>query len=93
MKSTRSFATTSFAGILLAVMTAPGVAPSLAPIEREVASGYQCALRAYDKALTWSVIARWWIDPQYSPSVQPPERVEDDVCQLRSAGGREQEAR
>jgi hypothetical protein len=64
MKSTRSFATTSFAGILLALMTAPGVAPSLAPIEREVASGYQCAIRAYDKARMWSVIARWWIDPE-----------------------------
>lgn len=88
MKSTRSFATTSFAGILLALMTAPGAAPSLAPIEREVASGYHCAVRAYDKARMWSMIARWWIDPEYAPSVQRPEKSED-VCQVRSAGGRE----
>ncbi|MFL6427212.1 MAG: hypothetical protein ACJ71S_03130 [Acidobacteriaceae bacterium] len=67
MKSTRSFATTSFAGILLALMTAPGAAPSLAPIERELASGYHCAVRAYDRARMWSVIVRWWIDPEYAP--------------------------
>jgi hypothetical protein len=93
MKSTRSFATTSFAGILLALMTAPGVAPSLTPIEREVASGYQCAVRAYDKARMWSVIARWWIDPEYAPSIQQSEKPEEDVCQVRSAAGREREAR
>lgn len=93
MKSTRSFATTSFAGILLALMTAPGVAPSLTPIEREVASGYRCAVRAYDKARMWSVIARWWIDPEYAPSIQRSEKLEEDVCQVRSAGGREREAR
>lgn len=86
MKATRSFTTTAFAGILLALMTAPGAAPSLAPIEREVASGYHCAVRVYDRARMWSVIARWWIDPEYAPSVQGPEKSED-VCQVRSTGG------
>jgi hypothetical protein len=98
MKATRSFATTSLAGILLALMTTPGAAPSLAspslaPIEREVASGYHCAVRVYDRARMWSAIARWWIDPEYAPSVQRsenqrPEKSED-VCQMRPDGGRE----
>ncbi|HEX6495455.1 MAG TPA: hypothetical protein VF018_08230 [Acidobacteriaceae bacterium] len=87
MKSTRSFATSSFAGILLALMTAPGAAPSLAPIEREIASGYHCAVRAYDKARTWSVLARWWIDPEFAPSVRRSEPSQD-LCQIRSAGAR-----
>jgi hypothetical protein len=74
-------------------MTAAGAAPSLAPpslapIEREVASGYHCAVRVYDRARVWSVIARWWIDPEYAPSVQRPEKSED-VCQMRPVGGRE----
>jgi hypothetical protein len=74
-------------------MTTPGAAPSLAspslaPIEREVASGYHCAVRVYDRARLWSAIARWWIDPEYSPSVRRPEKSED-VCQMRPVGGRE----
>ena len=93
MKATRSFATTAFAGILLALMTAPGAAPSLAPLEREVASGYHCAVRVYDRARMWSVLARWWIDPEYAPSVQRPENQRpeksEDVCQVRATGGRE----
>jgi hypothetical protein len=91
MKSTRSFATTSFAGILLALMTAPGAAPSLAPIERELASGYHCAVRAYDRARMWSVIVRWWIDPEYAPSVR--SETSEDVCQMRSAGQRMSQTR
>jgi hypothetical protein len=91
MKAAGSFATTSLAGILLALMTALGAAPlappSLAPIEREVASGYHCAVRVYDRARMWSAIARWWIDPEYVPTVQRPEKLED-VCQVRPDGGR-----
>jgi hypothetical protein len=91
MKATGSFATTSFAGILLALMTAPGAAPSLAPIESELASGYHCAVRAYDRARMWSVLARWWIDPEYAPSVR--SESSEDLCQVRSSGGRITERR
>jgi hypothetical protein len=68
-------------------MIAPGAAPSLTPIEREIANGYQRAVRVYDRARMWSVIARWWIEPEYAPAVQRSEKSED-VCQVRGAGAR-----
>jgi hypothetical protein len=70
MRSTRSFATTSFAGTLLALMIATGAAPSLSPIVRDVAGTYRSAVRAYDKARMWGVIARWWVDPEYVPAAR-----------------------
>jgi hypothetical protein len=96
MRSRRSFITTSLAGALLALMSAPGAAPSLSPIGREVASSYRCAVRIYDKAREWGVIARWWIDPEYVSSAgngagagdgQRSSKTED-LCQARPAGAR-----
>jgi hypothetical protein len=87
MRSRRSFATTSLAGTLLALMIVPGATPSLSPIGREVASGYHCAVRVYDRARMWGVIARWWIDPKTAPSVESPGKSQD-VCQMRPVDGR-----
>jgi hypothetical protein len=91
MRSTRSFATTSFAGTLLALMIASGAAPALPPIVRDVASSYRSAVRVYDKARTWGVIARWWVDPVYVPAVRNMDDSSkfENVCQIRSVGGRE----
>ena len=86
MKSNGSFATTSSAGILLALMFAAGAAHSFSCIACEVATSYHTAVRAYDKARTWGVIVRWWIDPQYGPTAsdkQTPAKT-DDVCEMRS---------
>lgn len=92
MRSTRSFATTSFAGTLLALMIATGAAPLLSPLGRDVANSYRTAVRAYDRARTWGVIARWWVDPEYVPVVR--HNVDDsarpeNVCQVRPAVRRE----
>jgi hypothetical protein len=86
MKSNGSFATTSSAGILLALMFAAGAAHSYSCIACEVATSYRTAVRAYDKARTWGVIVRWWVDPKFGPSAsdkQPPAKT-DDVCEMRS---------
>jgi hypothetical protein len=88
MRSTRSFATTSFAGTLLALMIATGAAPLLSPLGRDVANSYRTAMRAYDRARTWGVIARWWVDPEYVPAVRhngDHSAGPEDVCQVRSA--------
>jgi hypothetical protein len=88
MKSNGSFATTSSAGILLALMLAAGAAHSFSCIECEVATSYRTAVRAYDQARIWGVIVRWWIDPEYGPTArdqQPPAKP-DNVCEMRSAG-------
>ena len=91
MRSRRSFAAISLAGTLLALMIAPG-APSLSPIGREVASSYRCAVRIYDKAREWGVIARWWIDPEYVTAAADGDEQRsskpEDVCQARPAGAR-----
>jgi hypothetical protein len=92
MRSRRSFATASLAGTLLALMIAPGAAPSLSPIGKEVASSYRCAVRIYDKAREWGVIARWWIDPEYVTSAGAADgqrtATTEDVCQARPDGAR-----
>jgi hypothetical protein len=87
MRSTRSFFTTSLAGTVLALMISPGAAPSLSPIGRDVANSYRCAVRAYDKAREWGLIARWWIDPEFASSVRDgrTDPKLDDVCQARPA--------
>jgi hypothetical protein len=91
MKSTRSFAAISFAGILLALVIAPGAAPSLSAIGRDVANSYRSAVRAYDRARMWGVIARRWIDPEYVPAVRDGDGFSrpEDVCQVRPVGRRE----
>jgi hypothetical protein len=86
MKPTASFSTASSAGILLAFILATGAAHSYSCIGCEVTTSYRAAVRAYDKARAWGVIARWWIDPEYAPAVrgqQPPVKP-DDVCEMRS---------
>jgi hypothetical protein len=90
MRSTRSFATSSFAGTLLALMIATGTAPSLSPIARDVASSYRSAVRVYDKARMWGVIARWWVDPAYVPALRDGDdsSQSQDVCQIRTITGR-----
>jgi hypothetical protein len=90
MRSTRSFATNSFAGTLVALMIATGAAPSLPPIVRNVASSYRSAVRVYDRARMWGVIARWWVDPVYVPAAGDGDDSSkfENVCQIRSAGGR-----
>ncbi len=94
MRSTRSFVTTSFAGTLLALTIATGAAPALPPIVRDVASSYRSsyhsAVRVYDRARMWGVIARWWVDPAYVPAAGDGDDSSkfENVCQIRSAGGR-----
>ena len=91
MRSTRRFATTSFAGTLLALMIATGAVPSLPAIGRDVASSYRSAVRVYDRARMWGVIARWWVDPAYVPVARDGNGSSklQDVCQVRPVGGRE----
>jgi len=90
MRSTRSFATTSFAGTLLALMIATGAAPALPAIGRDVASSYRSAVRVYDRARMWGVIARWWVDPAYVPVVMNGDDSSkfENICQVRPVGGR-----
>ena len=92
MRSTGSFATTSFAGTLLALMIVTGAAPSLSPIGKDVANSYRSAMRAYDRARTWGVIARWWVDPEYVPAVRhngDDSAGPEDICQVRPGVWRE----
>jgi hypothetical protein len=90
MRSTRRFATTSLAGTIVALMLATGAAPSLSPIGRNVCDSYHSAVRAYDRARMWGVIARWWVDPEYVPSARDAQRLlnSEDVCQALPADGR-----
>jgi hypothetical protein len=92
MRSTRSFATTSFAGTLLALMIATGAAPALPAIGRDIASSYRSAVRVYDQARMWGVIARWWVDPAYVPAVRDGNDSSkfENVCQARLAVGQGQ---
>jgi hypothetical protein len=86
MKPAASFSTTSAAGILLALVLTTGAARSFSCIGCELATSYHAAVRVYEKARAWSVIARWWIDPAYAPVVrdqQPPVKP-DNVCEMRS---------
>jgi hypothetical protein len=90
MKSTRSFATTSLAGTILALMLSTGAAPSLSPIGMHVASSYRSAVRAYDTVRRWEVIARWWVDPEYVPVERDVQhRLEPkDLCEMLPAAVR-----
>jgi hypothetical protein len=88
MRSNRSLVTASFAGAVLALAIATGTAPALSPIERHVVHSYQSAVALYDQARRWSVIARWWINPDAATTPvrrqRPPVKTED-VCQARPA--------
>ena len=87
MKPNASFATRTSAGILLTLMLATGASHSLPCIACEVTASYQAAVRVYDRARMWGVIARWWIDPEYAPAWphQKPAPKPEDVCQARPA--------
>jgi hypothetical protein len=87
MKPNGSFATTTSAGILLTLMFAAGASHSLPCLACEVAASYHAAVRVYDRARMWGVIARWWIDPEYAPAAAPakPAPRPEDVCQARPA--------
>jgi hypothetical protein len=84
MKSTGSFATTSSAGILLAFLLVTGASRVLPCVACELATSYHDAVRVYDRVRTWGTIVRWWIDPQYAPSVrgqQQPAKP-NEVCEI-----------
>jgi hypothetical protein len=86
MRSTRSFATV-LAGTIVATMLATGAAPSLSPIGSRVASSYRSAVRAYDRARRWEVIARLWVDPGYVPVArnEQPRLKPENLCQILPA--------
>ena len=86
MKPTTSFSTRASAGILLAVLLTTGAARSVSCIGCELMTSYHAAVRVYDKARAWSLIARWWIDPEYAPVVrdQQSPTKRDNVCEMRS---------
>ncbi len=90
MRPNRSFATTSFAGTLLALLSATGAAPALPAIGRDFASSYRSAVRVYDRVRMWGVIARWWIDPEYVSVVRDGDDASklQDVCQVHLVAGR-----
>jgi hypothetical protein len=91
MRPRRSFATTSLAGSIVALMLVTGVAPSWSPIGRDLAHSYRSAVRAYDRAHTWAVIARWWLDPEYVPPAREMQQFlkSEEVCQVHPGEGRE----
>ena len=92
MRLTKSFATTSLAGTIVALMIATGAAPALSPIGRDVAHSYRSAVRAYDRARMWGAIARWWVDPEYVPAVRhngDDSAGPEDICQARPVVWRE----
>ncbi len=93
MKPNGSFATTTSAGILLAFLSFAGAARSLPCIACELATSYHAAVRVYDQARAWGTIVRWWINPDYAPSVRGKQHSAanpDDVCEMRpsSVGAR-----
>lgn len=85
MKPTASFSTTASAGILLALVLTTGAARSFSCIGCQLATSYHAAVRVYDKARAWSVIARWWIDPAYAPVVRDTRShaKPENVCEMR----------
>lgn len=91
MRPNGSFTTTTSAGILLAFMFAAGAAHTLPCVACEVATSYHAAIRVYDRARAWGVIARWWIDPEYAPTArrEQPAPKPEEVCEARPADGPE----
>jgi hypothetical protein len=85
MKPAASFSTTASAGILLAFVLTTGAAHSFSCIGCELTTSYHAAVRVYDKARAWGLIARWWIDPAYVPVVRDtqPHAKPENVCEMR----------
>jgi hypothetical protein len=80
-----SFSTTSSVGMLLAFVLAAGAMRSFSCIGCEVTASYRAAVRTYDKARAWGLIARWWLDPEFAPAVRgslSPAKP-NDVCEMR----------
>jgi hypothetical protein len=88
MKPNGSFTTTCSAGLLLAFLSVAGAARSLPCVACELATSYHAAVRVYDRARTWGTIVRWWIDPEYAPSLHSKQSAAktDDVCEMRTTG-------
>jgi hypothetical protein len=86
MKPTASFSKSASAGILLALVLTTGAARSFSCIGCELMTSYHAAVHVYDKARAWSLIARWWIDPEYAPVVRDtqPHAKPENVCEMRS---------
>lgn len=81
-----SFSTKSSVGMLLAFVLAAGAMHSFSCIGCEVTASYRAAVRTYDKARAWGLIARWWLDPKFASAVRgklPPVKP-NDVCEMRS---------
>jgi hypothetical protein len=74
MKSLRSFVATASVGLVLALTVQAGSVPWLSCLgcetSRVMTDSYQSVARAYEKARTWSSIARFWVDPQASVSAR-----------------------
>lgn len=85
MKPSASFSTTASAGILLALVLTTGAARSFSCIGCQLTTSYHAAVRVYDRARAWGLIARWWIDPEYAPVVRDEHshRKPDNVCEMR----------
>jgi hypothetical protein len=86
MKSNGSFATRTSAGLLLVLMLGAGAAHSFPCVACEVTTSYQAAVRVYDRARAWGMIAHWWIDPESAsgtPRHEHPSPKPEDVCQAR----------
>lgn len=79
------FSTKSSVGMLLAFVLAAGAMHSYSCIGCEVTASYRAAVRTYDKARAWGLIARWWLDPGYASAVggKPAPVDPDDVCEMR----------
>lgn len=72
-KSAKSFAMTSSAAILLMLMAALIAPPPLPCPVRTVSvmlDSYRSTVRVYERARTWSSIARFWVAPQASVSAR-----------------------
>jgi hypothetical protein len=63
-----------------------GAARSFSCIGCQLTTSYHAAVRVYNTVRAWSLIARWWIDPEYAPVVrdQQPRLKPDNVCEMRS---------
>jgi hypothetical protein len=70
MRSIQSSVATASVGLLLALMAQAGALPLLSCLgcetSRMMVDSYQSVTRVYERARTWSSIARIWIDPQAS---------------------------
>ena len=64
---------TTCAGVLLALMVASIGSLSIPCPERAASvmlDSYHAAIRVYERARTWSSIARFWVDPRASAAAR-----------------------